>query len=182
MKIISIILMFILMTTDLLAFEVAANWSDRFERMINVSCQADEEYLCADLCGEYQQCQVKEKICGNCTGDNMFLRYFFKEIGQSIVNQQKEMSKEELISILKQGNFVSLDAKSIYNFVDKFNSLQLRERFRSLCPNISEAPMVFLEVHAYTREPEKILAVACTDLTRDTSLFYLHKVYQLESN
>lgn len=182
MRLISLVLILLVTSSSLYAFEVKANWSDRFERLINVSCQTDEEYLCADLCGEYQQCQVKEKTCGNCTGDNIFLRYFFKEIGQSIVNQQREMPKEELVSILKQGNFVSLDAKSIYNFVDKFNSLELRERFRSLCPNISEAPMVFVEVHAYTREPEKILAVACTDLTSDTSLFYLHKVYQLESN
>lgn len=177
-----LLLSIILSSHSLLGFEVSASWNNKFERLINVSCSSNEEYLCADLCQQYNQCQVKENYCGNCTGDNLFLRHFFKEIGESISNQQKPMAKEQFIEILREGNFVTLDAKSIFNFVDKFNSLEIRDRFRSLCSSVSEAPIAFIGVHPYSRTPDKILAVACTDVTRQTEVFHLERIYQLESN
>lgn len=173
---------YIIYSASCFSLTVETNWNNRFERLIGVSCSEKEEYLCADLCQDYQKCEVKENYCGNCAGDNLFLRYFFSEIGQSIINQQNEMPKQEFTEILRLGNFVTLDAKSIFNFIDKFNSLEIRQRLSSLCPNKAESPLVFIEVHPYSREPEKVLAVACTDITRETNLFYLKKVYQLELN
>lgn len=181
MKLIAI-LFFSFFSLQSFAFEISASWNQQFKRLITLSCTQDDAHLCANLCQDYQKCEIEEKSCGNCGGENNFLRLFFQEVGQSIISSPNEVSPDQLIDLLISGDFMTLDSKSIYNFVDKFNSLELREKFRRLCPMPTEYPLVFIAVHPYTREPEKTLFVTCGQREQSTKIFPLHKVYQLDLN
>ena len=178
--ILTILLAAISSSTFAITYESA--WTQDFKKVLNVTCNSDDAYLCADLCGEYASCQVREKFIKNAGGDNLFLRHFFNEIGTSLVNAETKIDNELFIAYLKRGNFATIDSRSIYNNIDKFNSFALKEKFRSLCPEPTEYPIVFVSVDHYTRELKGVSAVACTNSQNESDVFDIKKIYSVEVN
>ncbi len=180
MKIV-IALLSVLLSISSLAFTIESKWTEDFIKILDIKCNQDDSYQCANLCDNYSQCSVKENYCRNCAGDNLFIKYTFKELGGKIKSTE-EVDQDDFFDFITQGNFATLTSKSIFNFIDKYNSFELKERFRSLCKMPVEYPIVFIELNKTSRTPEKIKYVACSNIENSTNIYQLKKVFDVEVN
>ncbi|MCK5882767.1 MAG: hypothetical protein KAG61_03695 [Bacteriovoracaceae bacterium] len=181
MKLITTLILLI-MSINTFAIQVNTGWTKNFKKILSVNCSEDDGHLCANLCENYSSCEVEESYCRNCAGDNLFIKYLFKELGNRIQNGGDAVPADTFLEFIKEGNFTSLTSKSIYNFIDRYNSFATKEKFRSLCPNPTEYPIVFLGVNEVSRSPESIRYVACSNSEQSAEIFNLKKIYDVEVN
>lgn len=137
-------------------------WTQDREKAVQISCDKEDPYICDDICDSKTQCIVKEGICKNCIGNSLFITNFYKNIGSLIINSGEFLDRDEIVPILSEGNFVTLEANSIYNTLTEFDSKQMRAQFAKLCPwTTKSGPTVFARVHPVTREPDGYHYVFC---------------------
>lgn len=180
MRIVLSILLFLL-SSNILAMNIGTKWNrTSFEKEVLVGCSESESYLCIDLCNNEKSCSVTEGYCRDCAGDNLFLKTLFKQLGRTYKNTSVEVSKDDFVSYLKEGDFVTISSKSIYNTIDKFNSSKLKERFRSLCKLPTEYPIVFLDVEHVSRTPIKVKYVTCENEDFNSDVYKMKRVYDVE--
>lgn len=141
------------------AFQVTPNWNAKFEKEITIECS--EPAQCLEICDEEKSCTVKEETCTNCLGSDVFLTFIFNEMGRVIQNNQSEILATEVIDLIKSGFFTTINSKSVYNHVDSYNSLSLRRKFRSLCSDSTQYPLVFISQDNRNRKLDEILFVQC---------------------
>lgn len=176
-----LLLLAALMSSSVFSMTIKAEWNKvSFEKELLVGCNQNDSYLCIDLCNSEYSCKVKENYCRNCAGDNIFLKTIFNELGRTYQNSKNKISDDDFISFIKEDNFVTLTSKSIYNTIDKFNSPKLKRKFRSLCENPTEYPIVFLEVNPVSRVPEKVKYVGCSDNKFESEIYTMKQVYDVE--
>lgn len=137
-----------------------AQWTQDYQYELAFSCEGQEEALCQGICQNEAECRVTENFCHNCAGTDLYLRSLFSEMGTTYRSTGKQVSFEEFARFVKSGNFITINSKSIYNFVDSFDSLNLRMRFQTLCGFNDNYPLVFLETDA-SRFPGKVRYVVC---------------------
>lgn len=172
----------LLLSTPVFALTVSSDWTAEFKKVVTVNCSEDDGYQCANLCEDYDKCEVNEGYCRNCAGDNQFIKYIFREMGNRIQSYAAPVNMTFFIDFIGEGNFVSLTSKSIFNFIDKYNSFSTKEKFRSLCPSPTEYPIVFLEVNPVSRDAERIKYVACSNSESEAEIYNLKKIFDVEVN
>ncbi|GEM_PF-1719755 len=160
-------------TFEVGSFEIAPFWSDDFVPHVKLTCQNDEEFAyCNQLCGDESECLIEEGFCRDCAGANLALREIFLEVGDLFVRSIYPVSFGAFAKFLKQGDFVTLTSKSIYNFVDYYDSEAVQAQFQQLCNEKDEYPVLFLKVDHYSRLIEKIEYVVCRNLYDDRALVF----------
>lgn len=170
----------IIFSSNILAMNIGTKWNrTSFEKEVLISCTSSEDYLCIDLCNNEKSCAVTEGYCRDCAGDNLFLKTIFKQLGRTYQNTGSEVSKDDFISYIKEGDFVTVSSKSIYNTIDKFNSSKLKERFRSLCKLPTEYPVVFLDVEHTSRIPTNVKFVTCVNEDFNSDIYKMKRIYDV---
>lgn len=140
--------------------ELDAHWTPDYQYELLFRCEQGEQGLCQNLCLNETECRVTENFCHNCAGTDLYLRSLFSEMGTTYQSTGTKVSLEEFARFVKTGNYITINSKSIYNYVDSFDSLSLRARFQTLCGFQDDYPIVFLETDA-TRFPGKVRYVVC---------------------
>lgn len=144
MKLLFLFLALTTFSNCLSAYEVSEFWNDKNQKMVKLSCSEDE-VICESLCDHQSQCLVPEPSCVDCVGTSIYMTFLFQEMGRYIRSTSQEWDEYSFIELLKEGRFISLSSKSVYNHVDSFNSPALQRRFGSLCPDSTPTPVVFFE-------------------------------------
>lgn len=155
------------------ALDLQSGWSQNFEKEVRLSCREGEEEFCLHLCQQKDECVLKEKYCRNCAGTTLFLRNIFVEMGRVYWNSQNSVPFYEFMDFLKSGRFISITSKSVYNFVDRFDSTRIRMRFQRLCSNFTDYPIVFLQARPISRIPERVKYVVCKDAQKRPVVYYM---------
>ena len=137
-----------------------AAWTQDYQYELAFSCERSDEALCQGICQNEAECRVTENFCHNCAGTDLYLRSLFSEMGTTYKSTGQQVSFEEFARFVKSGNFITINSKSIYNFVDSYDSLGIRMRFQTLCGFNDNYPLVFLETDA-SRFPGKVRYVVC---------------------
>lgn len=137
-----------------------SHWTPSYEYEHIFRCEKAEASLCRTICNNETECRVVENYCHNCVGTDLYLRKLFLEMGTTYASTGALVSLDELGRFIKSGNFISLNSKSIYNFVDSFDAANVRMRFQMLCDFQNDYPLVFLET-SKSRFPGKVRYVVC---------------------
>ncbi len=140
--------------------QVVPHWTQDYQYELIFRCEQGEQALCQNLCLNETECRVTENFCHNCAGTDLYLRSLFSEMGATYRSTGQKVPLEEFARFVKSGNFITLNSKSIYNFVDSYDSMNLRMRFQTLCGYQDNYPLVFLETDA-SRFPGKVRYVIC---------------------
>jgi len=133
MKMISILFL-CLISISSHAVSLSNSWVDKdgFKKQVTFSCsELDNE--CRNFCGNSKTCSYYEKPCRNCLGTNLKMSYIFTEMGRAYRNDGVSYRWDNIYDLVRRGGFVSLNAKSIYNHITRFNSLSMKRRFSALC-------------------------------------------------
>lgn len=124
------------------ALDITTEWTMESKKYLHISCQS-EDYVCQEFCLGGQKCKMQEKVCKNCVGTSISMTYAFEEMGRNIVAGDK-LDDYFIFDLMRTREFVTLTSRSIYNLVERFDSMTLRARFRSLCADGTRYPVVFL--------------------------------------
>jgi hypothetical protein len=162
-----VLLLSIFTWTHASAISYEPQWSESFEKTVKMSCQ-EGEFQCEDLCGE-STCVVKEKVCRNCIGSNILITHIFRDMGRSYISTANEVSYYEVLELLQSGNFASFTSKSVYNIVERYDSMALRQKFQSLCPNGTKYPVVLFKTKEISRILDQVQYVLCGDMAFEMS-------------
>ena len=159
-----IILIFIFSLNLASAAKIDNRWNAFFNKEVTVTCEYSHEYAqCEEICGDKYYCVIPEQTCRNCLGTSPYMTHIFKEMGKVYVSRDL-VTDYELIDLLRSGNFVSINSKSIYNQVTKWNSNSLRHKFQSLCQGIKdENPLVFFEMDEISLKLGQVKFVECRE-------------------
>jgi len=144
-----------------LHYEVS--WTMDFQKKVSLVCDDESETTCEALCENMRRCEVLEKTCTNCIGNDLFITNFYKNIGESIVYSGREFDESTVYTPFVDDQFITLTANSIYNIITEFDSRSMRARFAKLCPFKTKTdPVVFIKVDE-DRYPLYFYYVACDD-------------------
>lgn len=102
------------------------------------------------------------KVCRDCIGTSLLVTDIFEGMGVRYKNTGKEIRFDEFVTFLRTGQFVTFSAKSVYNHVDNYDSLNLQMRFNGLCPFEPKNPaIVFFDLRPKSNVLNKVRYVAC---------------------
>lgn len=154
----TLILLFATLSMQAFAYQIETSWTDDSKKILRVTCDGDS--ICENFCGS-QACEIEEKVCKNCVGTSIGMTYAFQEMGRSYIVTEV-LDPYFLFDLLKSKKFVSLTSRSLYNLVDRFDSIELRRKFRGLCVDGTRYPHVFFKTQR-SGELGEIQAVWCED-------------------
>lgn len=166
MKYAKFLILFFLSLSAHALTQLDALWTIDYQYELLFRCEQGEMALCQNICFDKAECRVTENFCHNCAGTDLYLRSLFLEMGGTYQSTGNKVSLEEFANFVKGGNFITINSKSIYNFVDSYDSLNIRMRFQTLCNFQDDYPLVFLEADA-ARFPGKVRYVICQSDTFD---------------
>ncbi|MBF0298424.1 MAG: hypothetical protein HQK51_06870 [Oligoflexia bacterium] len=143
------------------ALRLETKWNNDFKKEIQFSCASGEEHYCINYCNDPFICTQIEDYCRNCAGTNIYIRNIFAEMGRTYWNTKKEVLVDELIQLLRSGNFVTFNSQSVFNFVDRYDSMPIRMKFQRECDFNTEYPTIILEAEPISRRLGKIRYIVC---------------------
>ncbi|EQC50255.1 hypothetical protein M899_0339 [Bacteriovorax sp. BSW11_IV] len=139
-------------------------WNQSFEKELVLDCDYGEESICLEVCNEERLCVVKEEVCQNCVANTAQMSDVFTNMGRTYVNTTEIADIDSVIDLIKSGEFVSINSKSLYNMIYEFDSFELRQNFQSLCPVHVGYPVVIFDKLS-NGEMGKVRYVGCGDTT-----------------
>jgi len=147
---------------DLLAFFEL--WTEDYKPYLSVQCDLRNQSDCERLCrlDDNFSCQLPMKVCRDCIGTSLLVTDIFEGMGVRYKNTGKEIRLDEFVDFLRLGQFVTFSAKSVYNHVDNYDSLNLQMRFNGLCPFEPRNPaIVFFDLRPKSNVLNKVRYLAC---------------------
>ncbi|PIK16102.1 hypothetical protein [Halobacteriovorax sp. JY17] len=162
MKIYSLFIFSLLFTLSSFSAVVESSWNDQYQKEISFYC-GENDTLCSDLCGEATMCKVPEETCHNCIGTSITLTYIFNYMSKAYTNTGVSALSGDVLELLKSGDFVTFSSRSIYNHVDSFNSMTLRQNFKKLCSDGTRYPIVIFNKSKRTQKVSDVRFVFCND-------------------
>lgn len=139
-------------------------WSEDYKPYLSVQCDLRNQSDCEKLCplDDNSSCQLPMKVCRDCIGTSLLVTDIFEGMGVRYKNTGKEIRFDEFVTFLRTGQFVTFSAKSVYNHVDNYDSLNLQMRFNGLCPFEPKNPaIVFFDLRPKSNVLNKVRYVAC---------------------
>lgn len=140
-KLIFALLLSLSMSFSAQALYLETQWSEASEKSLLVTC--NEDAACEQFC-DGESCEVKEKVCKNCVSTSISMTFAFKEMGRAIIAKEP-LDPYALFDLIASGSFVSLTSRSVYNIVERFDSMALRRKFRSLCNDGTRYPQAIFD-------------------------------------
>ena len=147
---------------SIMAVTVESGWNDQYSKEVSFYCNGNDT-LCLDLCGDEKMCKVPEETCHNCVGTSITLTYIFNYMGKAYTNTGVEALDGDVLELLKSGQFVTFSSRSIYNHVDNFNSMALRQNFKKLCSDGTRYPIVLFKKSAQSQRVSDVKYVFCNN-------------------
>lgn len=145
MKNLSVILTFIvciLSFANTYAISININWNYNFKKDLVISCEEDQ--LCESYFGT--QIAIKESKCSDCFSTDLNQTFLFNGIGESITNSLIPVGEVEFYSYLIDNRFVSISYDSPYDLVTNDSAMKKRLKYRSLCEDPSQDPILFFDL------------------------------------
>jgi hypothetical protein len=136
------------------------------------------EIQCLRVCQKPDECIIPENECRSCAGtQSLKLKRTLDEVGISIFAGEAA-PEEDLIQLLRERNFISIHAMTLYNYGSAFNSPQLQAQFKALCHEFPSDPsrpgMLIFKLEKDTKNIHSILGAICPDASSSqTSLYFL---------
>lgn len=149
-----------------------------YVQQLTLLCESDEGALCQTVCRDNLSCAQPEPLCLNCAGtSNELMRVIFSRLSLYFEAKPTEISKVQIAAFLATKNYVLLGADSIYNFYRPYDSADIQEQFKSLCPAETEA--VHLAVQLTPRgEPTRLVFAFCQINNKETKVFAVQQKLQ----
>lgn len=154
----SIIILFSI--SSAFSFELLEQWSTDYSPELKATCSSMDQ-LCLTLCDNEFECTIPVKTCKDCIGTSVLMTNIFDRMGLGYRNSGKEIDSSELIELIRSGNFVTFTSKSVYNQTDSFDSAPMKARFKTLCPNDVDYPVVFFSLKERSSILSEVKYVAC---------------------
>ncbi|MCK6596528.1 MAG: hypothetical protein L6Q33_15140, partial [Bacteriovoracaceae bacterium] len=155
-------------------------WSEDYKPFLKIQCSERDSEICSKVCelDFTGTCQVPMKVCRDCIGTSLLVTDIFEGMGVRYKNIGKEIRFDEFIDFLRANQFVTFSAKSVYNHVDNYDSLNLQMRFNGLCPFEPKNPaVVFFDLRPKSNVLNKVRYVAC-----DQSIFEMDDKALIDNN
>jgi hypothetical protein len=153
-------LLVLFLTLSAHSWEAKEDWSSDLNQELVINCESNET-LCRETCNEQYQCRVEAGYCRNCIGTNLFLSYFYQEVGRWFSNSKEKVSSEFLKGYLQNKNFILLTASGPYNIFTSVNDMRMEQAFNSLCPSKWNSFPVVIGALNRRQELTKVVAVIC---------------------
>ncbi len=138
-------------------------WSVELEPFLNINCQGDYKSFCQKVCNVEadKSCSIPMPVCRDCIGTSLLITNIFESMGIRYRNSGNHISNEVFSEYLSRKQFVTFSSKSVYNHVDSYDSQNLRNRFKSLCTEEIESPIVFFDINPKGNRLGKVRFLAC---------------------
>lgn len=139
-------------------------WSEDYKPFLKIQCSERDTEICSNVCelDLSGTCYIPMKVCRDCIGTSLLVTDIFEGMGVRYKNTGKEIRFDEFVTFLRTGQFVTFSAKSVYNHVDNYDSLNLQMRFNGLCPFEPKNPaIVFFDLRPKSNVLNKVRYVAC---------------------
>lgn len=149
-----------LISFSALSWDAREDWSSDLNQELVINCEGHES-LCKETCQDQYQCRIEAGYCRNCIGTNLFLSYFYQEVGRWFTNSREKVSSEFLQEYLKDQKFILLTASSPYNIFSSVNDMKIERAFNSLCTADWNSFPIVLGVLNKRKELTKVTAVIC---------------------
>ncbi|MCR9203654.1 MAG: hypothetical protein NXH75_03690 [Halobacteriovoraceae bacterium] len=153
-----LVLLFSLFSVSTYSLHIDTTWTEDSKKYLNITC--DGEAICEQFCSG-GSCKMQEKVCKNCVGTSIGMTFAFQEMGRSYIATEK-LDDYFIFDLFWSKKFVTLTSRSIYNLVERFDSMGLRRKFRSLCADGTRYPVVFFGTQE-SGELGEIKAVWCQE-------------------
>lgn len=150
------------MTFNVYATEFSTQWDENYNKKLVISCLSND-FMCREFCGEATKCEFPEKVCRDCIGSSPYITNIFQEMGRTYRNLGYEVNYSQVMDLILKGHFATFTSKSIYNQLGRFDSANLKQKFKSLCPDEdTEYPVVFFKTDVRNRKLGKVQFVTCS--------------------
>lgn len=140
------------------ALDIETKWTPDTKKYLHLTCNGNSE--CEKFCdGNY--CKMQERVCKNCVSSSIEMTYAFQEMGRSYIRGER-LDDYFIFDLFYTRRFITLTSRSIYNLIERFDSLSLRRRFQALCNDDTKYPVVFFKQNEAGKLGE-VQAVWCED-------------------
>ena len=137
---------------------------------LSIDCDPKTETACLQMCNQVTHCEIAESICRNCAGtQNLKMKRILDSVGTSLVAIGDSKPIDDLIHVLKTGNFISLHDTTLYNYSSQYDGDQIRAQFKYLCPNLPESSG---KTGILLISASEILGAICPDEKSNESALY----------
>lgn len=162
--------LFVLSTTLLYHFsawclESNIRFDQRLYKNFDLDCVGNE-WQCERLCQDQAQCSFDESPTPSSLGVSLKVSHFFQNINRYYMKGAKVVDFHQLQALLKSGNYLSLDAKSLHNQEYKYNAKTLQRMFAVLCEEqhqpLDYSPVVIFDQNFLSRVGESRYLI-CAD-------------------
>lgn len=136
-------------------------WDNEFDHTLSLTCSKSESLrICRPLCNDNVKCFLTLPYCEDCIGSDPVMNFLFTNVGLTILNSHKKIQDQNLLDLLRRDDVTILSGKSAFNSFESYSSFEQYERFKSLCFDKTEEPLLFVELiqHRLTLKP---IAVWC---------------------
>jgi len=138
-------LLFSIISFNLFSQTISVHWNQQLRKDIDISCSMLEEE-CIHFCSGNQACKIEEKFCRDCIGTSLRMSYLLDSLGREIINNQIHFSIKDFFKNLKGDKYIAMTPDDIYNVIDPYRSIQVFNKFASLCPEESLNQIIFFSV------------------------------------
>lgn len=165
----------ILFSSVINAMSITTIWNTDFSKQLKIEC--DNNVECNQLID--QSILVDESFCEDCFSTDLNASFIFNGIGESITTGATEVSVSTLLDFIKFNEFVSITYDSPYDLISSGSTMQKRLKYRNLCVDATQDPILFFERNSYNEISmpryiycgENIFELEMFDVTVDTLEF-----------
>lgn len=146
---------------SLLSFEEF--WNADLRPFLSLTCSGENTKYCSMVCtlDDQSNCSIPMPVCRDCIGTSLLVTNIFEGMGIRYRNSGRIVELSEFFTFLQKSQFVTFSSKSVYNHVDSYDSPVLRNRFKSLCSEETEYPIVFFEINPKGSRLGKVRYLTC---------------------
>ena len=142
-------------------------------QVLLLTCDPDIETECLLICNSATSCEIRESTCKSCSGtQNLKLKRILDEVGTTLVADDSAAPSNRLFEILASHDFITLHARTLYNFSSQYQGAQINAQFRFLCPGTDDSTgILLLKTDSESRQIIGILGAICTNPSNHFSEF-----------
>jgi hypothetical protein len=105
---------------------------------LEIICREDERE-CLSFCEGRERCQIAESPCPGCAGTtHLQLKRILDAVGTGLQAVFPERPQSELWTVLRSGGWMSLHARTLFNYSSAWNGEWIRSAFFHACVTVQE--------------------------------------------
>ena len=147
---------------------------------IIMKCDPTKETACLETCDHHSICQISENFCRDCAGtQSLKLKLILDHVGTTIVSKGEPKPDQELITVLRTHQFITLHPSTLYNYSSPYDGAQIRAQFKYLCPHLDlssdQSGILVIQINA-DHTIGKIQGAICPEMESNQAKYYSIKI------